>query len=520
METSLSEGSFDSILASFYQSAEKFSGEIPKHIEENYRAMGPIRKQAAGPQGSSSSFPINHNKALAARVSTPSNNQVVTFNNAGSAARVNPATSKAGNPASLSSALIIPGGITSDLGLKAHVAQFEEKIRSIQFLARGNGIRLRNLPIMMFFGFHHPTMTICKASVSGGQQPVEVLSLLFRELLGSMWSLQVEELNSLRSQSFDHVIELKKLFDWLCIQIFSPEEGIPIVGFLKSHTGSRRNYNFQTLKHRPIQSQLLKYFSEDLLSEMPLASDLAPVLMEKYWNDMEAKNAFRNLEREVYTGNEFERRVQVLAMVAEEVYSKNKAKSVENSLWDPFLLAIHELPNIENYGFDVKNLNLPIAIFTIDGSNYVNVLRPPSDGPVPISKFHGLMSDLVKHLYIFNKKISKELFGSKHHILRIEHILHWLQQAVFNPKSGVPIVGQIKNVNSILKFKGFTPLDLFLIKFISYQEDGITELARTTAEIMTSYLKENDPEAYDKILSLESKHHKKLGKTFRNIFSS
>ncbi|KAA1107691.1 hypothetical protein PGT21_050135 [Puccinia graminis f. sp. tritici] len=359
-----------------------------------------------------------------------------------------------------------------------------------------NPVFLSILSVFIFPAKENPRIDIYKSrSEPLLHQEEKTLKKHYKLLIGSMWKAQLDKVNKL--ENVDYMKEFKELFDWLKMQMFSPEKGLPIYGiFDKNIPRSRLNEeNFGD-----IQKNTLKYFSENEKSDWSNLDKLAPYLVKEYSNYVNKKMKFGGLKPDFSTDKKFDGLVSWFMKMSKKMSGKSKGNNFESPGMDSFKLSElkKSFPQEELKISEIQVINdsgVPIALFTKDGLNYVNVLRSDNTGPISISEFSKDMETLVNNLDILYQDITYfSLINQKDREDMRNYFLSWLSEAILKPKLGVPLMGRITDVDSISDFN-LTPLRLCLIDFISGPRSQNVEPIKLV-KILTFFLQEEYPKDY------------------------
>ncbi|OAV93128.1 hypothetical protein PTTG_27404 [Puccinia triticina 1-1 BBBD Race 1] len=140
-----------------------------------------------------------------------------------------------------------------DSEIDKRVASFQTYIESIAEIKPTDPIYLKNWEFR----------TICKARTDVTQD-VDTLTKLYRILIEEMWKSHVTTLCP--SPDLDYKIEFERLFGWLKMQMFTPEEGLPIHGWMnyKDQMPWWDRFQGRHADYNKVQTYLLRYFSQEV----------------------------------------------------------------------------------------------------------------------------------------------------------------------------------------------------------------------------------------------------------------
>ncbi|KAH9460584.1 hypothetical protein MJO28_003736 [Puccinia striiformis f. sp. tritici] len=437
--------------------------------------------------------------------------------------------------------VIKSGQVVEDL-IKVYFDDFRSKTGSKEYRARHPLISThKSVPFALANRIGDKpggVFRVLVADISGFKhmQTHAELNSLYKTLATSLYEEHRIILQSLRIPPFGIRIMQMNLLDWLKKEIFSPDNSHPLIGILDPKKYPEWNPNSKRFpgKVGKTQAKLIRYFSQ--ISESAKADKIVFHLLESYKGQhMVDYLALSTLSKSIREDpKEIERRLKLEPEVAlMSKLTKNKAianlrnvKITENHpdhdlLSDSCEIFNARYPETKLSRIDRRRYhpNLSLAMYIEDtprnGNHPLRVIKSTFDeseneGPCMLSaqevgkKFKKLARtvDYTHKLILAVLKIIQPDYDSNR-----EEALAELIDTILGPKSGLPIVGDIKANNGIPPWEDiahassplFSDTQINIINFMSAPSDT-GDVKRASDFFLTSWYQDKYPDQLERLL--------------------
>ncbi|KAH9444911.1 hypothetical protein Pst134EB_025166 [Puccinia striiformis f. sp. tritici] len=288
MHTSTSESSK---FSKFLQHGKEYAEPIPREVVDMWEDM--LTSQGHDNnliEDSCSAMPVHpepapeirnpaHDIATTFRASTSRDNHLLTDEGHSMILYDSHPIQRPAASASLPSGELTESGQIDDSFVKRHHRDFVTMIRHVYRLAEGYAAKWTHPthPIVIFLTKEGDQVIKMKDPDETNAPGLHELSIGYRKLIISMYRLQMKKFGQLETGTQDHKLHFDGLFRWLHEQIFSPEEGLPILGVPNSEFQLTED-QFSPSVLGEAQVKLSQYF----LDKMNV-NDLATGLISDYY---------------------------------------------------------------------------------------------------------------------------------------------------------------------------------------------------------------------------------------------
>ncbi|EFP83705.1 uncharacterized protein PGTG_09418 [Puccinia graminis f. sp. tritici CRL 75-36-700-3] len=407
---------------------------------------------------------------------------------------------------------------------------FRTKVRSKQFdvsthwtLAKGDDHP--DLPFAMIgrpFGSVGKVFRVLRGS-SGNTQGSTALGILYKFLIGWIYFQHEELLNrsDLDIPVFAYRLQQQNLLSWLEKEIFEPDNSLPIVGLVNSYP-----LRWQDEKIGPIQTILIRYFSQDEREEVSAPTTATEILNEFYAQghrfDHLAATYRLGVSTKVTTSLDFQDIVSfLLCLIEEDGDARNSyfmpgrinpvslsGSEVRIFSWYDSVFEGHcDRAGIGDYRLKSMHPKLPMAMYFFNNKSafpVVRVLRKSERSPLTTVGLVHMFKKLIKainylHIEVLERlKIDESEFSS-----RGINLFQWLFKSIAHPDGSIPVIGIIKIKNNLAPWddmtdgvlRSFGQVQLKLIEYFS-NDDTEFNLKDAASFITTSWFQDHLPKDF------------------------
>ncbi|KAH9454100.1 hypothetical protein PSHT_09337 [Puccinia striiformis] len=327
-------------------------------------------------------------------------------------------------------------------------------------------------------------------------QPWRVIKPLYKGLIYRIYDTHLERSNN----PTEHLMHVRNIFNRINNEIFSPENGVPLLGF-SYPTAKGWKADFYETKLGYMQEKISTYLSGETKDQL---FSLASELIQTYYRDLErntpALKSYLEKPIEIDAPDEvpmephFRARFEFIFDLAGGHGHFQEFLNRGGDSWVPnhprYTLSIESFTNFgrefrmsqqkthrTNPRTDHASLSIALLLHKkVETTGSMRVLDTTKNRPYGIGPFIAVMNHLIKSVEFFHVAILNQLqITRKESSQRELDLLSWIGKEITQPKDSYPVFGTIQedmeSTNLEARMLGgdklFGPVQLKLIKYFN-----------------------------------------------------